>query len=151
MPPLHPLLVHFPIALLTSAAALEAAAFLLKRDDLSRAGWWFQLAGTLAIGAAVLSGIVADDAPGIPAAAAGTMESHEELAFLASGVFGALLLWRVAAKTRIPGPVPLVYLGVLCGAVLLLLLVAWFGGELVYRHGVGVATGLNEGLSGAKQ
>ena len=145
------MLVHFPIALLAAAAGLEAAAFVLKRDDLSRAGWWIQLAGTLAIGAAVLSGIVAGDAPGIPAAAAGTMESHEELAFLASGTFGALLLWRVAAKTRIPGPAPLVYVGVLCAAVLLLLVVAWFGGELVYRHGVGVATGLKGVASGAKQ
>ncbi len=136
--PFHPIFIHFPIALLSTAAALEILAALLKRDDLSRAGWWVQLAGTIGILLAVLTGIVAENASPIPATAAYLMDLHEELAFVTASAFAALLLWRVSARTKIPGPTPWRYLAAYGASVALLALVGWYGGELVFRYGVGL-------------
>ncbi len=138
MPPIHPILVHFPIALLTLAAILEAAALLLRREELSRAGWWAQLVGTLAAGFAVVTGIAAGDIPHISVGAAEALDTHQELAFLASGAFAALLLWRIAARTLIPGPRRWIYVGLLGLGAVLILVVGWFGGELFFHYGVGV-------------
>jgi uncharacterized membrane protein len=137
-PPFHPIVIHFPLALLTTAAFLEIGAVLFRREELSRTGWWVQLLGTAGILVAVLTGIVAENATKIPAQAAAIMDMHEQLAFVSSSAFAALLLWRVAARTKIPGTSPWLYLLLYCGAVGLLIIVGWYGGQLVFRHGVGV-------------
>jgi uncharacterized membrane protein len=140
-PPYHPLIVHFPVALLTTAALLELCAVLFKREELSRAGWWIQLVGTVAILAAAFTGIIAENASTIPGGAAGSLDLHKELAFVCASAFTALLLWRVGARTSIPGSKKWHYVLAYCATVILLILVAWFGGELVYRFGVGTLVG----------
>lgn len=47
--PIHPMFVHFPIALLALSAAPDVVAFFLKIDSLKSAGWW-ALAGATAGG-----------------------------------------------------------------------------------------------------
>lgn len=136
--PFHPLVIHFPLALLTTAAVLDVVAIVLKREELSRAGWWTQLVGTAGILVAVLTGIVAENAATIPATAAAAMDMHEELAFVCASAFAALLLWRVSAKTKIPGANPWRYLAAYLAAVALLVIVGWYGGELVFHYGVGI-------------
>ncbi len=136
-PPYHPLIVHFPVALLTTAALLELCAVVFKREELSRAGWWIQLVGTLGILAAAFTGIIAENDANVTNGAAGTLDLHKELAFVCASAFAALLLWRVAARTKIPGPQRWRYLSAYCLAVLVLAVVAWFGGELVYTYGIG--------------
>ncbi len=140
MPPIHPILVHFPVVLLSLAAVLEVLALALKREELSRVGWWAQLAGTLAAGLAVVTGIAAGGIAHLSLGAAETLDSHQELAFLASGGLAALLLWRIAARTAIPGPRRWVYVSLLCLAAALILVVGWVGGELVFRFGIGVTS-----------
>ena len=138
MPNVHPFVIHFPIALLTLALLFEIAAKLAKSDALSRAGWWNQLAGTLGLAAAVFSGLLAEGSVVIGPAARSYFETHEQLAFIASALFAILLLWRIAMRSRIPTRNALLYLLLLGGGTSFLWGAAWFGGELVYRFGVGV-------------
>ena len=60
MESLHPLVVHFPIALLLSAVGLELLALLLKRPALHRISLWNLCLGTLGAAAAVLTGLRAE-------------------------------------------------------------------------------------------
>jgi uncharacterized membrane protein len=136
MTSVHPFLVHFPVALLTVAVALEILAIATGRDDFSRAGWWNQLAGSVGLVAAVVSGLFAEKAARIGLDAAGTFETHQQVAFAASALFALLLLWRLGARTRIPPKHRLLYLALFAAGVLLLLTGAWYGGELVFRFGV---------------
>ena len=57
---LHPMLVHFPIALLLSAVGLDLSALALKRPGLHRIGLWNLSLGTLGAGLAVLTGLQAE-------------------------------------------------------------------------------------------
>jgi uncharacterized membrane protein len=134
MPDLHPLLVHFPVALLTFGTGADLIAAARKSSSAPVVGWWAQLAGTAGILISVASGLVAKGRIG-DLSLLMLLETHEQLAFLAAAAFLALTIWRVGNRGRIPSRP---YLGLLIVATLLVWGTAWFGGELVYRHGIGV-------------
>jgi uncharacterized membrane protein len=135
---LHPLFVHFPVALLPVALILEIAALILNKEEVSRAGWWNQILGTIALAAAVISGLFAEGTVHFSDAAREVIGTHEQFAFLAAALFGGLLFWRISCRGKIPDKPPHLFLLLLALGVGLVLTGAWFGGELVFRFGVGV-------------
>ena len=56
----HPLIIHFPIALISTSVAFDCLHFILKRDDLLSASWWTMFFGLISSLAAVASGIIDD-------------------------------------------------------------------------------------------
>ncbi len=138
MPNIHPFLVHFPVGLLTTALVFDLLGVFLRREELTRVGWWAQLAGTIGIAAAVLSGLTAKGEAVISTLASETFNTHQQLAFLTAAAFTALLLWRVGSRTRIDPARQRLYLILFTGALACLWTGAWYGGELVYRFGIGV-------------
>ena len=54
---LHPLVVHYPVALLTLAAVLYVGAWVLRREALAWAALWMLALGTLGAAAAVWTGL----------------------------------------------------------------------------------------------
>ncbi len=137
MPNIHPFLVHFPVALLTTALAFDLLGLLLSREELSRVGWWAHLAGTIGMAAAVISGLAAKSQALIPTLAVWTFDTHQQLAFVSAGAFTALLLWRAGMRTRIAPARRRLYLILFVAALICLWVVAWYGGELVFRFGIG--------------
>lgn len=135
---LHPLLVHFPLALLLVAFALELGGQILKKDELSRAAWWNQVIGTGFLFAAVLSGLSARQQAELSPAAGEILDLHQQAAFAATALFSALLLWRIASRSSIPLTKKWVYLLLFAAGAGILLVVAWYGGELVYRYRAGI-------------
>ena len=139
---LHPVAVHFPIALLTLGFAAEGVNHLYKneciRSWVSQAALWMLWLGTLAAWAAVGLGLLAEETvPHVPAAWE-VLEEHEELAFWSAGLFTALSLCRFFLKdlweTR-----RWIFLAVWAVLLGLLFTAAKHGGDLVYEFGVGVA------------
>ncbi len=138
MPNLHPLLVHFPIALLLLALILEVIALLRVNPEISRAAWWNQIGGTVSLALAVASGLLAQNSVQIPGDARGLFERHEQLAFVAAALFAVLFFWRVGGRGRLPKEGSRLYLLLFVAGVACLLTGALYGGEMVYRCGVGV-------------
>lgn len=135
---LHPLFVHFPVALLPVALILEIAALLLNKEEISRAGWWNQVLGTIALAAAVVSGLFAKETVVLSDAAREVIATHEQLAFLAAALSGGLLFWRISCRGKIPDKQRYLFLLLLALGAGLVIMCGWFGGELVFRLGVGV-------------
>ncbi len=136
--PLHPVIVHFPIALLATAIFLEVIELFLKRDALREAATWLLGLGFLGGLVATVTGILAEEAAeemGVPESA---IETHELLAFATLAVFAVLIAIRwLQRKRRIP-EFPGIVLAIGLVGVILIGLTGYFGGDLVYRYGAGV-------------
>jgi len=146
---MHPLLVHFPIALLFITPLFLFMAVLLGRRN---HGWALQalfllLLGTVGIFAAAASGEAAgklvERTPEIDA----VLERHEHLAEAARGVFSgltlgfaALVLVPIALKRELPRWVHVschvLFMGFFLGALGFLVQIAHQGGRLVHQFGV---------------
>jgi uncharacterized membrane protein len=135
-PLLHPMLVHFPIALLFASVALDALGWLLRRPSLTRAGFFSLVLGTAGAGVAAITG--PDHVQG-DATVQSLLANHQSFALITVALAVALVLVRLTAIRGLAGGPALAYLG---GAVLLLValsLTGYFGGELTYHQGIGVA------------
>jgi len=138
---LHPVLIHFPLALLISGGLFSLGSRLIRQDGTRNAfravGLWNFRLGALALVPALLTGwaayqTVAHDAPSHAA-----MTIHRNWAVATGAVFLGLVLlaWRERDRNW-PG-------GWLSGFLLLaglalLGITGFLGGNLVYRHGLGV-------------
>jgi uncharacterized membrane protein len=137
LPNLHPLLVHFPIALLPVSVALDLLGVVTGRRDAQSAGRWMLWLGTLGAALAVFTGHEAAEALRVGAAAGALMATHHDVAMGVLAAAAALSLWRLVA------PEPrwrAVYLVVAVGLLAALVVVSDLGGQMVFRHGVAVHT-----------
>jgi uncharacterized membrane protein len=143
-PNLHPLVVHFPIALLFTAVGLDVVGWALGCNrSLRSVATALYVLGTLAIVAAYFTGRAAAETVWLPGMAHAAVKEHWDWAFRTVWFFTILtavrlvLLWRVRADPRPALIVLLTVVGLL--GVVLLGETGDRGGRLVYRHGVGVA------------
>jgi uncharacterized membrane protein len=138
MPNLHPFFVHFPIALLTLGLISDAWATARKDDSLWKFGWLLQAAGTLGLLIAAGTGILAGQTQVIPEVARGIFDFHQQGAFIGASVCSALAIWRFGARGTMTGTRRVQFLILYAAGVGTVLLTSWYGGELVFRFGVGV-------------
>lgn len=140
-PNAHPIVVHFPIALLTTAVAVDLVSLLLaRRSAIRHAATWLYSVGAVFAILAYVSGENAADGMLLPAQVAPLVSEHEDWALWATALFTVLAAARVAAWRLLP-PKPAIlrtlFVAALAG-VGLLFEAAEHGGQLVYEHGLGV-------------
>jgi uncharacterized membrane protein len=141
-PNAHPLLLHFPIALLMAAAALDLGGLVTgDRGGWRRAANWLYGVGALAAIATFFSGRAAADSVFLPTAANALLTEHADLGMWTMWFFSGygivrsgVALTPVASRFAMRGG--MFILGI--AGIGLLTITATHGAELVYRHGVGV-------------
>lgn len=139
MPPLHPFLVHFPVALLTAGWLADVFAYVRGKKQGSVVGWWNGVAGTAGVLASAASGLAAKSTAGmLPVMPAAALSDHEQLAFASSVAFLLLTAWRFTHRRQLPADSERLFLFLTGAAVLLLWTTAHIGGTLVHEFGVGV-------------
>ena len=140
---LHPLLVHFPIGLIVSAAVLDVAALGAgPRSALRTTATGLYLAGAAALVAAYFTGRSDAALVRIPGPAHLVVDEHWTWALRTTVYLGVFALGRLGLalagfQTGRRRWLPVVAAGLV--GVLLLFQTAERGGRLVYEHGVGVA------------
>lgn len=129
----HPVVVHFALALLLTAAGLDGLAWARRRRWLYSAATLLWLAGLAATLAAVATGLLAYDRVDHSEIAHLRMSTHRLWGLATATLVLALLVARWRRARRV--------------ALVLVLLVAaavgytgLLGGELVYRHALGIPT-----------
>jgi uncharacterized membrane protein len=148
---LHPIIVHFPIALLLVAPLFVVASWIAGdrpvAKGLALAALGMMVVGTLAAVVAVSTGEAAEDFAKRVAGAKKALDRHEELAKATLAAFAGLtalyaaILAAPAMLKRTPGALlsaalHLLFLGAYAAGAALLSLAAHEGGLLVHRHGV---------------
>jgi uncharacterized membrane protein len=145
MPNIHPLLVHFPIALIFAVLLIDLIGLLSRRENYLRVGTiltLFALAGGIA---AVGTGLFAEESVWHSPTAGELIERHELLGFTYLGIIVLLAILRLAAGKKFMNTLAWVGWIIAFAAAGVVSLGAYIGGELVYRHGTGV-TGMQERL-----
>jgi len=137
----HPLVVHFPIALLLAAALVDLLAIGLKRPAWHRVALWNLCLGTVGAAAAVLTGLRAAEVAKHTFAIHQVMELHRKLGLTTLLIGSAVAVWRLVARERL-GPRSRTLAMLLMAAMVgTLAYGAHLGGRLVYEFGVGGAFG----------
>ncbi len=144
IPNFHPVFVHFTVALVSVSTGLFIVLLLFKSvlperlrqqfGIVARWNLWFGAAITLVTVAAgfYAYNTVVHDGPSHAA-----MTEHRNWALAAAALIVAAAVWsmvRVRAGKKAGGT----FVTLLLAAQLVLFAAAWHGGELVYRHGLGV-------------
>jgi uncharacterized membrane protein len=143
-PNIHPLLVHFPIALLCGAAAADVAGWAFHRNSqLRHSATLMYLLGTGAAAAAYLTGRAASQTIWLPGMAQAVLGEHWTWALRTVWFFAIvtgvrLLLLRPSRREPSPAIVAALVLVGLVG-IGLVFETGNRGGRLVYQHGVGTA------------
>lgn len=133
--PLHPMFVHFPIALWFAAVPVWIYAVVKKNDGVWRSGRLMFELGTLGAIAAATTGLIAANAMGHDAAGHDVVHTHRNLMLTAGGLALSIValerLWT-APRAR----------WVATGLAVVLAVIVTFGADLgahlVYGKGVGV-------------
>ncbi|MBX9933561.1 MAG: DUF2231 domain-containing protein [Methylobacterium sp.] len=139
MPPIHPAIVHFPIALVVFSVAADLIGSWLHSASLRAAGFWALMAAALAGTAAVAAGYYDMNRATLGPELDGYIHLHLRLGWtvLVAIILLALWRWRIGLwATRwqhiLYGTAALVVVG-------LTAFQGWYGGEMVYGHGASVA------------
>ena len=151
MPPLppfdgaHPLVVHFPIALLATVPVFLVLGLLVpaRREQFATAALILLVLGTLGAILAVRTGEASEENAKRVPAAHDTFERHEELGertrlifILLTGAFAALVAGRRKLAPRLAPIIHLAYLLAYCAGLVVLANTAHQGGLLVHHFGV---------------
>ncbi len=134
---IHPLVVHYPVALLTGAVALYWGAWITRRDSVAWVALWMLVLGTASAAVAIGTGLYA--APGVMLALSvkhRLLVYHKWLMLGVGGLSAVLALWALAARPM-PMRLRVLFLSltlVLCG---LLARGADYGGRMVYDYNAG--------------
>ncbi|NOX88325.1 MAG: hypothetical protein GXO77_04805 [Calditrichaeota bacterium] len=142
-PNIHPLIIHFPIALLFLAVLADVLGLVFKKYRwFNKAAIGLFFTGWLGAVAAYLSGREAAEIVKIPSVAFPVISRHADLALIVVWFFGIYALLRIVLSwkgwdRKIAVSVILFLIG--AGGLILVQQTAERGGELVYRYGLGVA------------
>ena len=143
-PNAHPLIVHFPIALLFVAALVDAIALGVRRRHpwVRTSAVGLYALGALGTAVAFLTGREASDEVALPAQALTTLNAHADWALylvwfacLYAALRVAVLFWE--REYRLAVHLPLALLGL--AGLFLVQQTAERGGQMVYQYGVAVA------------
>lgn len=144
---IHPMILHFPIALLYLAVPVEIAALWWKSEGfLPRAAFWIVTLSCVAIIVTMTAGFISEQSVHWTATTTAILERHQALAMATGGSAGAA--WLVHMSRRFPkgtgwglwgrGQGSVLSALLVIAAAIFVTLTGRLGGDMVYHYGVGV-------------
>lgn len=139
MPPIHPAIVHFPIALLVFSVIADFFGYIYQSDSLKSAGWWSLLGAAIGGAIAVAAGLYDMKREELKDEAHSQVHKHMYIGFVVLAVVAGLTIWRWLIYANSDYSLNWFYLILAFLIVGLTAFQGWLGSELVYGYGVGVA------------
>ncbi len=134
---LHPLVIHFPIALLMGAALLYVAAWLLKSDRFAHSAFVVLVMGALSLTVAVATGLYAERGVMLSLSVREhLLRLHKTYMLATLGLCTMLTVWALLARP-FPKKGSLPFLFLLLVMIGVMTAGADFGGRMVYDYNAG--------------
>lgn len=145
---IHPILVHFPIALLIVGFLFDIAGLFIQKEFFSKTGFYLLILGTIGVIAAYFTGNLAGGGITEQGMLKDALETHEEAAELTIWLVSITAVSRVllVLLRKYKGPLKATVLVLFFASVLAIGRTGYYGGELVYKHAAGVQLNLGFGL-----
>ena len=142
--PMHPIFVHYTIALTSTSLIFDALGFFFKKPSLTAAGGWALIGSALMTLVTLSTGLSSSTrAPVEEGEARSFLRAHMALGLIFYGLLLAATFWRVSLWQGGLG-VSWLYLASLAVVSLVMTVQGYLGGELVYRYGVEVEQAYRE-------
>ncbi len=138
LPNIHPVFVHFPIALLSVFLLMEALGSITDKKCLRGTASAMLYLGTLAAIVTFLSGLAAAASVGHGKEVHEVMTCHKSMALIVVILSVILSVWRIAVGEKFSTCWRTVHFIVGIIMIAFLYSAADKGGTMVYKHGVGV-------------
>lgn len=133
---IHPIVVHFVIAMVLFAVLCDVIGFFTKNARLHEVSWWNLFFATLSIFIAVLFGQLEAGLAEPYNAAVSTLNLHTLLGWSLSGILAAITAWRYILRSRDPQKVPLAFMGANVLLTGLVFFQVYLGDKLVWVYGL---------------
>ncbi len=131
---IHPLVIHFPIALLSSAILFDLIYILSGKNDLSQTGWWVMLLGLISAAAGIATGIWDDRLIGHLGSVFPLWINHGWVQVFSCTIFVCLFIWRTKQTEILTHPnLKWIYIGIGGIAVSILFYGGYLGAKLAGR------------------
>lgn len=135
---LHPIINHFTIALISVSVLLDILGAITKNEKLHTAAWINLIIGAFAGVFTFVTGLIAEANVAHSGEAHEIMETHETIGFFILGIVAVLFVWRLFLKGRFPMKAGFLYIVLGLVGTGLIFLNGFYGGEMVFKHGVAV-------------
>lgn len=133
---IHPIVVHFVIAMVLFAVICDLIGYFTKNTRLYEVGWWNMMFATISIFIAVIFGQIEAGLATPYTAAAGDLNLHTLLGWSLSGILAAVTGWRYIIRLRDPESLPATYMGMNAVLTAIVLFQTYLGDKLVWVYGL---------------
>lgn len=150
MRPVHPAVVHYPIALVPVSVVADLLARVTGSASLRATGWWALLGAAVGAALTLVAGLADMSRVEIEDAAHERIHTHMKVGFVLFTLIAGLTVWRWLIYDEPRSGPGWGYLAAAAVVLALTIFQGWLGGELIYSDGVGVAaTGQKTEAAGA--
>jgi len=133
---IHPIVVHFVIAMVLFAVFCDVVAYLTKNSRLYEVSWWNLAFATVSIFIAVVFGQIEAGLAEPYDAATSVLDLHTILGWSLSGILAGVTGWRYVIRSQNKPQLPIPYLVVSVLLVVLVLFQTYLGDLLVWVYGL---------------
>jgi uncharacterized membrane protein len=141
--PVHPALVHLPIAFVLLSVAADLVARLAKSETRRAAfrtvGFWSLLAGLVGVALAIAAGYLDMDRASLAPETDQLVDLHMTIGWVLGGCLVILAAWRWLIWHRGQMTINTTYLVAAFLVLGITFFQGWYGAEMVYSYGAGVA------------
>jgi uncharacterized membrane protein len=142
--PLHPLIVHFPIALLFVAGGFYIYALIKSSESIFSTGSLLHLIGSLSFIVAILTGQQAESAVTHTREIHEIITQHELLSYISIWIFALMYIWQMLRNKKFLQVEKLGFVGLFIIVLCIMGYSAHLGAKMVYEKGAGVIPMQNE-------
>lgn len=148
--PLHPIVVHFVIAMVFFSFFCDVVGYFTRNVRLFEVSFWNMFVAAIAIFIAIIFGQFEAGLAQAQSAAQSTLNYHTVLGWSLAAIVAAIAAWRFVIRNRNPRRLPPVYLGAVTLLVCLVSLQVYLGSKLFWVYGLHVepvVQALKQGVS----
>jgi uncharacterized membrane protein len=133
---IHPIVVHFVIAMVLFAVVCDAIGYFTRNTRLYEVSWWNLFFATISIFIAIVFGQIEAGLAEPYSQVEGTLNLHTIIGWSLSGVIAAITGWRYVLRVRDPKVLPLSFLGAGVLLTVIVLFQVYLGDLLVWVYGL---------------